>query len=82
MPLQNDKNTQAFNFSEGFSLTKYKYVVEYRDKYNENASWERCIAQHETFNACMQEYSAMERADLWTLRIVKIAITETTLYMD
>lgn len=82
MPLQNDKNIYAFDFTEGSSLTKYKYVVEYKSKYEENASWERCLVQYRFLNDCMQEYYDMERRGLWELRIVKIAVTETILYVD
>lgn len=82
MPLQNDKNIYEPGFSESYSLTKYKYVVEYKDKYNENSIWERCIAQHDTLSGCKQEYASMKRAGLWKLRIIKVEITETILYED
>lgn len=78
MPLQGARNI----YQAGYSITKYKYVVEYKDKDSENAIWERCIKQHATLNDCMHQYYNMERSGLWELRVAKIAVTETFLYMD
>lgn len=72
----------GYSYVESCSSTKYEYIVEYKDKNDRNANWERCIQHHKTLDDCMKEYYNMERTGLWTLRVVKLAITETLLYMD